>query len=91
MDERRTRKDIERRAAGLDLVVRTWAPGDGRTRYRFFVKRTHGNPDYFEGSGVATALGVKDADTWLDGYMVGYREGRESAGKFAHYSEAVEA
>ena len=67
-----TRREMLRRAELLGLYVDSYSPGDGVTRYRFFTEET----DYFAGDGVGTALGVKDAMTFLDGY---------SAAKFGGY------
>ena len=48
-------------------IVRTWSPGDGATRYRFFhkapAKQTYFGPD----SGAFTALGISEAETFARG------------------------
>ncbi len=66
----RTRKDVMlRRAKHLGLFVTTWTRGDGATRYRFSRK----DEDYFAlgGNDSFTALGVREADAMLDGYVYG--------------------
>ena len=72
---RRTEQDIVRRAARLGLGVDTYRPGDGITRYRF--RATPGGYADSDMGGLGgeygrTTLGVKDADTWLDGYSAAY-------------------
>lgn len=54
------------------LYVRTWSPGDrAGTRYRFFTSYRY---DYEHwGSALYTALGLKEANVWLDGYISGLR------------------
>jgi hypothetical protein len=50
------------------LSVATYAPGDGVTRYRFFDGPTRHKQDYFgPGNGIYTALGRKDAETFIAG------------------------
>lgn len=64
--------DVEQAAANVGLVVGTWAPGDGVTRYRFFLsdgKSSYG--DYHQGDPLYTALGRKDALTFLQAYGKG--------------------
>ena len=47
--------------------VRTYSPGDGQTRYRFFDNCNH-KQDYFgPKSGIFTALGYKDAWAFASG------------------------
>ena len=56
------------RAAGLRFA--TYSPGDGVTRYRFF--REEDKSSYFGPSnGVYTALGIREARTWLAGVLRG--------------------
>jgi len=54
----------------IRLFVRTWSPGDGVTRYRFF-KMSESNPSVqnYDGphNGIYTALGIKEAETFLSG------------------------
>ena len=64
---KRTRKQwLDHDAERLGLFVRTWSPGDGITRYRFFTnaKNSYHGPD----NGIYTALGIKEAETFLAGY-----------------------
>lgn len=60
-------------AAKLGLDVATWNPGDGITRYRFQVKDTTSllPPSYHKDDGIYTALGIKQAEVWLEGYCRG--------------------
>jgi hypothetical protein len=63
---------VESAAAAVGLVVGTWAPGDGITRYRFFLsdgKSSYG--DYHQGDGLYTALGRKDALAFVSAYGKG--------------------
>lgn len=63
---------IESTAAAVGLVVGTWAPGDGQTRYRFFLKSgTSRYGDYHQGDGIYTALGRKDALAFIAAYGKG--------------------
>lgn len=67
-----TRKDLFYKANQFGLHVETWSPGDGVTRYRFFSEPA----DYFGGSDnikLYTALGIKEASTWLLGYIASQR------------------
>jgi hypothetical protein len=55
-----------------------YSPGDGVTRYRFFDREPFG---YFAGRGIYTALGIKEAETFVAGLWAAYyammeREGR---------------
>lgn len=58
------------------LYVKTWSPGDAAgTRYRFF---TSYSADYENWSAALyTALGLKEANTWLNGYISGLRRYRK--------------
>jgi len=50
-------------------AVRTWSPGDGVTRYRFF-KDAPPNQSYFgPANGIYTALGYKEAVTFASGLV----------------------
>ena len=64
---------IEKRCKDLDLAVATYAPGEGIRQYRFFRRPLFGSihADYHQGDGIYTALGRKEAITWLDGYEAG--------------------
>jgi len=55
------------------LVVRTYSPGDGVTRYRFFPPGSES--DYFSGSELYTALGLAEAVTFMRGYWEAKRVG----------------
>lgn len=58
----------------VPLYVATHSPGDGLTRYRFFDHLINGHqPQYDEGLGIYTALGAREAHTFIDGYIAGYR------------------
>mgnify|MGYP001579055081 CR=1 FL=1 len=61
--------EVEQEAGACGYVVRTWSPGDGATRYRFFEKRGLAkNQSYFgPANGLYTALGRKEALTFLRG------------------------
>jgi len=47
-----------------------WRPGDGVTRYRFFSGRGSAG-SYFSDTGYFTALGLKEAEVWLNGWSQG--------------------
>lgn len=67
--ERETIKDVRRIVEACGLAFDTWSPGDGMTRYRFFLKDDPGGVDYFGGSHpLWTALGVKESMIWLRGF-----------------------
>jgi hypothetical protein len=51
-------------AQDANLWIDTYSPGDGATRYRFFDRP---GQDYFSGRAVYTALGYKDAVSFLAG------------------------
>jgi len=57
------RQQLEERAARLGLTVEMWSPGDGKTRYSFNVRDPNGSSAY----AIGCALGIADAETWLDG------------------------
>ena len=64
-----SRKTIIVRAESMGLWCDYYNPKDGKTRYRFFKKTLLGSkPDYFSGEGMFTAIGVREAAAWLDGY-----------------------
>jgi hypothetical protein len=63
---------MEQAAAAVGLVIGTWAPGDGQTRYRFFLKSGKSSyGDYHQGDGLYTALGRKDAMAFIAAYGKG--------------------
>lgn len=76
MNRKPERNELQRLLDFTNLAVGTWAPGDGKTRYRFF-KRTDAASsaaDYHEGDGLYTALGRSEAVTYLRGYLHGMRK-----------------
>ena len=65
-------KQVVEEATLCGLLCCTWSPGDGVTRYRFFREPATKGQDYFgPGDGIYTALGSKEALTWLDGFARG--------------------
>ena len=65
-------------ARGNGLYLDTYSPGDGVTRYRFF---TEPDNDYFgPGHGIFTALGRKEAQTFLTGWAMSrlYKGGKRA-------------
>ena len=61
--------ELSRAAERYHLVIHTYSPGDGVTRYRFFKHFVDG---YFSDDGVHTSLGSKAAWEFLKGVEVGY-------------------
>ena len=61
----RSKKDVITEAQRLGLYVAEQSPGDGVTHYRFFEGTAP--KAYFSGDGIFTALGVKEAATFLRG------------------------
>lgn len=62
------------------LTCRTYSPGDGITRYRFFAQDDPS--DYFGPStGLGTALGISEAIAWLEGYRAGRIQGMRVAAR----------
>ena len=57
---------LQEEAKVAGLYVCTYSPGDGLTRYRFFDKP--GNSYFGPANGIYTALGLKEAQTYLAGY-----------------------
>jgi hypothetical protein len=76
-------QNLEEKAEKVGLYVRTYSPGDGMTRYRFFrvsdwameaAKELpaghHHSLDYFGPiTGIYTALGMKEAHTFVNGAL----------------------
>lgn len=62
-----TKSEVLEFAKESGLHVDTWSPGDGATRYRFFLVES----DYFAGSAVGWALGAKSALLFVQGYRAG--------------------
>lgn len=61
----KTRKEIIDRAEHFGLHIETWAPGDGATRYRVFTEKR----DYHAGGEIFTALGIKELDIFVMGWI----------------------
>ena len=57
--------------------VAEWSPGDGVTRYRFY-HGTQPRQYYDEVNPCYTALGYREALTYLHGRVAGYQAGREA-------------
>jgi len=58
------RQQLEERAARLGLTVEMWSPGDRLgTRYTFTIRAPHGGGVY----DVGHALGLREAERWLEG------------------------
>jgi hypothetical protein len=64
-------EELQDYAKEVGVTVRTWSPGDGVTRYRFFDKPGPGQTYFGPASGMYTALGLKDAWNYLYGYGAG--------------------
>lgn len=62
-------KDICEQAG---LQVKTWAPGDGMKRYRFAPASLE-DWNYFKGGELFTAIGRKEALTFVQGFLLGRR------------------
>ena len=60
-------QELREHAKRVGLYIDTYSPGDGVTRYRFFLEPT----DYFAGNGIYTALGRKEANTFVRGFVQG--------------------
>jgi len=61
----RTRKETIELAEAWGLHVSEYCPGDGVCRYRFFTEPS----DYFgPKNGIYTALGLKEAKTFINGW-----------------------
>ena len=71
-----TRLEELRKSLPVGWGVDTWSPGDGVTRYRFFDREPHG---YFAGRGVYTALGIKEAETFVAGVCLGFWAGKDGS------------
>jgi len=69
MSKKRTRlEELQDYAWEVGLSVKTWSPGDGVTRYRFFDKPGPGQTYFGPANGIHTALGLRDAWNYLYGY-----------------------
>lgn len=58
---------VMRRAERHRLYVATYSPGDGKTRYRFFANIAN----YSDSGSLYTALGIAEAEIWLEGFVSG--------------------
>lgn len=61
-------EELQEAAHVRGYFVRTWSPGDGVTRYRFFDgkrDKEEGQSYFGPANGVYTALGLKEAYTFL--------------------------
>ncbi len=67
--ERMKKPNLLALAKQYELVVKTWSPGDGVTRYRFVFGPEKSGMDYFSSDHIYTALGLKEASTFLRGWM----------------------
>jgi hypothetical protein len=68
----RPQNEMERGAALVGLLVTTWAPGDGLTRYRFFAADGKSRyADYNQGGALYTANGRKEAISFIKSYGIG--------------------
>ena len=69
-------KSVQNILAGTNFYVRTYSPGDGITRYRFFRRVDGPMSDYFgPESGIYTALGAKEAHAFAWGLVLALRAG----------------
>lgn len=65
------KEQLQKEAEEIGLQVRTHSPGDGVTRYCFIESKSY--QSYFQDDGIYTALGISEAETFLSGYISGYR------------------
>ena len=81
MNRKPERNELQILLDHCNLAVGTWAPGDGKTRYRFFQRTdaASSNADYHEGDGIYTALGRGEAVTYLRGYRAALNATRAQA------------
>lgn len=71
-----TKNTVRELAQSLGLEVTTYSPGDGMTRYRFYIPREDGISRDFQQGGAAqlsTCLGASKAAEWLNGFATGRR------------------
>ena len=67
-------QNLQLKAKQCGLSVAKWSPGDGMTRYRFYVTGLYNDEgaDYFAlMNPTFTACGLGDAHTWVNGYRSG--------------------
>ena len=68
MAKKQTRlQELREFARSAGLTVETWSPGDGQTRYRFFKNAPKDQTYFGPDNGVYTALGLKEAWSFLSG------------------------
>ena len=69
-------RELKDRWASHGLHCDTYGPGDGKSRYRFFLRPT----DYFARKGLFTAVGRAAAETFAEGFIQGLaaREGQSA-------------
>ena len=65
-------KDLQVASELVKLVCFTYAPGDGKTRYRF-AKKHFAEGGYFGCRSLYTAMGIAEAETWLSGYVAAWQ------------------
>lgn len=75
------RERLDESAAACALYVRTYSPGDGITRYRFFT--TPATSYFGPHNGIATVLGFKAAEQWVYAYRCGYFAAQRAASDFS--------
>lgn len=61
--------------AEAGIYYRTWSPGDGCTRYRFFRGVEQHNSYFGPEDGIYTALGIRSALDFARTYGSGIRDG----------------
>ena len=74
MAKKKTRyQELEEYAKSVGLLVDTYSPGDGVTRYRFFERgKVPANQSYFgPRNGLTTVLGLKKAWDFAYAYAAG--------------------
>jgi hypothetical protein len=67
---------LRHKARALGLEIDSWAPGDGKRRYRL-LRPVNGEDSYFGGAPIWTALGIAEAELLFSAFSQGY-----------HYAEA---
>ena len=74
MPKKKTRlQELDEFAKNVGLLVTTYSPGDGQTRYRFFERaKVPEHQSYFgPASGIKTVLGLKNAWEFAYAYAAG--------------------
>lgn len=85
-----TVRSVREAAAEVELRFTTWAPGDGEIRYRFH--RPGAPADYdADPHPLYTALGAREALTWLRGYAKGYDQANEQTESERERAQLAEA